>query len=119
MGVTIHADKQLRKPTLNAKQEVALDCLLSGGTISEAATRARVSRQTASGWANHDDAFLSEWQRRREERAKAVRAELQSAATEAVDALLAVVRDPTANASDRVKAATAILDRCGLTAPKI
>ena len=75
--------------------------------------QARVSRQTASGWLNHDRLFQAELQRQRQANNRAVQDELQAAAMEAVEALQAVLRDPRTKTADRVKAATAILDRCG------
>jgi len=112
-GAHIQADAPGRRPTLTTKQQVAIACLLVGGSVSEAAAQARVSRQTASGWLNHDRLFQAELQRQRRANNRAVQDELQAAAMEAVEALQAVLRDPQTKTTDRVKAATAILDRCG------
>lgn len=44
---------------LTAAQTVALDALLDGATVSEAAKRAGVTRQTCSEWKNHNPAFVA------------------------------------------------------------
>ncbi len=57
MGST---DKKRRKRTLTGKQQAALLELLAGHTITEAAERTGIARQTISGWVNQDDIFAAE-----------------------------------------------------------
>jgi hypothetical protein len=57
MGST---DKKRRKRTLTGKQQTALLELLAGHTITEAAERTGITRQTISGWVNQDDIFAAE-----------------------------------------------------------
>jgi hypothetical protein len=51
---------------LTPAQETALQALLSGATITEAAATAGVQRQTVSGWLNHDSTFIAAYNRRRQ-----------------------------------------------------
>lgn len=58
------ADKHLQ---FSQSQETALACLISGDSTESAACEAGVSRQTLSGWLNHDVHFIAELNRRRME----------------------------------------------------
>lgn len=105
-----------RNATLPAKissaQELAVAALVSGSTITEAAEKAGVSRETCSRWVHRDPAFIAEVQNQRAELAAAVRCELASLGKQAV----AVVRETLTNESDlptRYKAAVDVLKMLG------
>ena len=64
------ADKKRQKPTLTTTtpaQELAIDVLASGGTTTDAADAADVTRQTVSKWRNHHPGFKAELNTRRRE----------------------------------------------------
>lgn len=50
---------------LARNKEIALENLLRGETVTEAAAAAGVARQTVSAWSNHDHVFQAEFNRRR------------------------------------------------------
>jgi hypothetical protein len=52
---------------LSAQQEVVIDLLAVGKTLTDAAAAVEVSRQTVSGWLNHDCAFQANLHARRQE----------------------------------------------------
>ena len=61
------ADESGRKQTLSGPQEMALEALLGGATVTEAAAPAGVTRQTVAGWQNQDVDCAAELQNRRAE----------------------------------------------------
>ena len=48
--------------TISPAQWLALEALVSGGSITKAATEAGVARETVSRWVHHDPVFLAEVQ---------------------------------------------------------
>ena len=74
--------------TLTSTQAVAAAALVSGLTVTEAAAKAGVSRETVSKWVHHNPAFIAEVQNQRAELAAALRCELMSLGKQAI----AVVR---------------------------
>jgi hypothetical protein len=57
---------------LPAHQEQAIAALLAGATVTAAAARAGVARQTVHRWMAEDPAFIAEYNRSRREMADAV-----------------------------------------------
>ena len=53
---------------LSERQHLAIDVLLIGGTHDVAAETAGVCRTTVTGWVNHHIQFITELERRRQER---------------------------------------------------
>lgn len=52
---------------LSDKQEQAIELLVAGKTVTEAAKELGISRQTLVEWREHDPAFVAEINRRRQE----------------------------------------------------
>ena len=71
-------------------------------------------RETIWRWPQ-DPAFAAEVSRRQAERRQAIHSELDAGVLEAVQMLRGLVADPEAPAGARVRAATALMDRAGLT----
>ena len=71
-------------------------------------------RETIWRW-TQDPAFAAEVSRRQAERRQAIHSELDAGVLEAVQMLRGLVADPEAPAGARVRAATALMDRAGLT----
>jgi len=99
---------------LTPQQQTAIEYLLLGATITEAACAAGVTRQTVSEWSNHHPPFQAELARRRAEALRGVQQRLEEAALMAVEVLAQIAADPAVAARDRIKASAAILERCGL-----
>jgi hypothetical protein len=82
-------NKSRRNPTvsgLSQSQELAIDSLLSGSTITAAATAAGVDRTTVHRWLA-DEGFRDEYEYRRVELQSAVRDRLMALTDKAVDVL--------------------------------
>jgi len=99
---------------LTPQQQRAIERLLLGATITEAAQAAGVSRQTVSEWSNHHWPFQSELSERRAQALRDVQQRLEEAALMAVEVLAQIAADPAQPAGVRIKASVAILERCGL-----
>jgi transposase-like protein len=74
------------------RRELALSALLGGATVTAAAEEAGVTRQTVSGWLNHDADFAAEFAERRRELAESARRGLEARVVEAVGALRGLLR---------------------------
>ena len=99
---------------LTPQQQRAIERLLLGATITEAAQPAGVSRQTVSEWSNHHWPFQSELSERRAQALRDVQQRPEEAAVMAVEVLAQIAADPAQPAGVRIKASVAILERCGL-----
>jgi len=98
------------KPSkLDRQKEQAIAALLAKPTIEEAAAAVGIGYATLRRWLQ-DPGFATEYRRARRDLVSQVAAQLQSAAGEAVAALVAIVRDPEAPASARVSGARTILE---------
>ena len=102
---------------LTPQQQTAIEYLLLGATITEAAGTAGVTRQTVSEWSNHHSPLQTELTRRRVCALRGVQQRLEAAALMAVDVLAQIAADPAVPVGDRIKASAAILERCGLACP--
>jgi hypothetical protein len=100
-------DETGRKPTLSAPQEKALAALLEGATVTGAADAAGVTRQTVSGWQNHDAEFAAELQNRRAELWAGALARIEASIPAALDVLTGLLKD--ADPRLRLAAANRIL----------
>ena len=94
---------------LTRKTEAAIGALLASSSIPEAARACGVAERTLRTWMNRPD-FLEAYDQARRQVLDQVLAHLQASAGEALDALLAVCRDPEARPAARVAAARAVLD---------
>jgi hypothetical protein len=99
---------------LTPQQQTAIEHLLLGPTIIEAAGAAGVTRQTVSEWSNHHSPFQTELARRRAEALRDVQQRLEEAALLAVEVLAQIAADPAVAAGERIKASAAIPERCGV-----
>ncbi len=95
---------------LSAAQSTAVDLLLMGASISQAAKGSGVTRQTCSGWVNHNPYFRAELNRRREEVWGASKDRLRSLLPVALTALEHELRHGDAS----YKAALALLKLAGM-----
>lgn len=92
---------------LSRPQEVALEGLLAGMTVTDAAAAAEVSRSSIYRWRNEDYAFQAEWNRLRGEAREALQGRLASLSIKAVEVVEGAVD------SGDLKAAMAILKGIG------
>ncbi len=99
---------------MQPKQQRALDLLLAGHATTAVAAEVGVRRETIWRW-TQDPTFAAEVSRRQAERRQAIHSELDAGVLEAVQMLRGLVADPEAPAGARVRAATALMDRAGLT----
>ncbi len=73
-------------------QAIALECLISGGSIGDAARSAGVCRQTVSRWINGDPGFKEAYESWREQINAIASARLLALAESAVDNLSTAIR---------------------------
>lgn len=100
---------------LTAEQGQALVLLVEGHSMQAVANRVGVDRVTLWRW-RRSPAFVAEYERLREEAHDRGRRILEAAVGAATGALVEIVVDKTNTASERLRAAEAILDRVGLAA---
>ena len=98
--------------TISPVQSLALDALVSGGSITKAAKEAGVARETVSRWVHHDPAFLAELQNIRAEMAIQTRCALESLGMRAVGVLTDAIENQLVKPS-RLRAACALLKMIG------
>lgn len=97
---------------LSAKQDKAIDVLLSTGSLQQAARKAEVSQRTLRRWRREDEAFREEYDRRRREALENGVGLMHQASALAAATLLEEMRRAESEAV-RVRAATSVL-RLGL-----
>jgi hypothetical protein len=98
--------------TISAAQSLAVEALASGSTVTEAAERAGVVRETVSRWVHGDPEFIAELQNRRAEMAAQVRCALEALGKRSVAVLGDAVGKMT-NPATKFKAACAVLKLLG------
>ena len=101
-------DGAAARPALTPQQELAVDLLAGGKTVTEAAAAVGVARQTVSEWLNRCAVFRAGLNGRRQELWVANTDRLRALLPEAVEALAAELRG-----GDRLKAAALVLRACG------
>jgi len=94
-------------------QEAAAKLLAAGYTAKVVARKLKIKASTLLLWTT-EERFARAFEVGREQRKLILGQDLQSAAENAVTVLSNVASDSTVAAQHRVKAAEAILDRCGL-----
>ena len=98
--------------TISPAQALALDALVSGGSITKAATEAGVARETVSRWVHHDPVFLAQLHNVRAELAIQTRCALEALGMQAVGVLVDAVQNQFVKPW-RLKAACAVLKMVG------
>lgn len=94
---------------ITSKQEKAIIALLSEPTMADAANATGISEVTLWRWLQDESFRLLYMQARRAAVQRAI-ARMQSATSEAVETLRAVMKDESAKGSERVSAAKAIIE---------
>ncbi len=74
----------MKKEKLSRAQLIAIDCLLAGATDKDAGEAAARSRETVSGWKNHNVEFQAELNRRLNELQESSRLRLQALQSKAL-----------------------------------
>jgi len=97
------------KLKLTPQQELAVDLLATGKTITETAEAVEVARQTVSEWLNHNSAFQAGLNYRRQELWRANTNRLRSLIPKALDVL-----EREIEGKNSLKAAVCILKAAGL-----
>jgi hypothetical protein len=97
---------------ISPAQWLALQALVSGGSITTAAKEAGVARETVSRWVHHDPVFLARLQNVRAELAIQTRCALEALGMQAVGVLANAVQDQFVKPW-RLKAACAVLRMIG------
>lgn len=114
-----HESERNRTPreTLHLNQERALNAILGGASLTEAAELVGVRRATVSNWVNHDPTFIAHYRSRQHDLWSATRHELLQvqrdlvrAKLDGVRALQALAQEEGASAADRIRAAKALAD---------
>jgi hypothetical protein len=105
--ITTNPDGEARR-AVTPQQELAVDLLASGKTVTETAATIGTSRQTVSEWLNRSAAFRASLNERRQELWVANADRLRALLPDAVEALAGELRD-----GNRLKAAALILRSCG------
>ncbi len=103
-------DGAAARPALTPQQELAVDLLAGGKTVTEAAAAVGVARQTVSDWLNRSAVFRAGLNGRRQELWVANTDRLRALLPEAVEALAGELRG---GGGDRLKAAALVLRACG------
>jgi hypothetical protein len=96
------------RPALTPQQELAIDLLAGGKTVTETAAAVGVSRQTVSEWLNRSAVFRAGLNERRQELWAANTDRLRALLPDALEALAGELRG-----GDRLKAAALVLRACG------
>ena len=99
---------------MQPKQQRALELILAGHSVTDIASQVGVRRETVWRWRN-DPSFASEVSVRQGQRRQAIHDELDAGVIESVRMLRGLVADTDAPPGARVRAATALMDRAGLT----
>ena len=110
-------DEQRRLPGWarhQPKQQRALELILAGHSVTDIAAQVGVRRETVWRWRN-DPSFASEVSIRQAQRRQSIHDELDAGVIESVRMLRGLVADTDAPPGARVRAATALMDRAGLT----
>jgi hypothetical protein len=95
-------------------QQRALEPILAGHSVTDIAAQVGVRRETIWRWRN-DPSFASEVSVRQAQRRQSIHDELDAGVIESVRMLRGLVADTDAPPGARVRAATALMDRAGLT----
>jgi hypothetical protein len=95
-------------------QQRALELILAGHSVTDIASQVGVRRETVWRW-RQDPSFASEVDLRQAQRRQSIHDELDAGVIESVRMLRGPMADTDAPPGARVRAATALMDRAGLT----
>jgi hypothetical protein len=98
--------------SISPAQSVALQVLVSGGSVTKAGQKAGVARETVSRWLHHDPVFIAEMHNARAELASQTRCALEALGMQAVGVLVSAVQNEFVKPW-RLKAACAVLKMIG------
>jgi hypothetical protein len=98
------------RPALTPQQELAVDLLAGGKTVTETAAAVGVARQTVSEWLSRSAVFRAGLNGRRQELWVANADRLRALLPEAVEALAGELRG---GGGDKLKVAALVLRACG------
>ena len=99
---------------MQRRKQRALELILAGHSVTDIASQVGVRRETVWRW-RQDPSFASEVSVRQGQRRQAIHDELDAGVIESVRMLRGLVADTDAPPGARVRAATALMDRAGLT----
>ncbi len=99
------------------QQGRAIELLIEGRTIPETATELGVTRATVWRWTQEPD-FVARLAAARAGRLTGALDRLEGAVSDALEAMVSILRDESQPAAVRLKAAESILSRAGLAGPK-
>jgi hypothetical protein len=102
---------------MSATQALALGALASGLTVTKAAEKAGVARETVSRWLHHDPVFIAELQTVRAELAVQTRCALEALGMQSVGVLRDAIQDNFVKPG-RLRAACALLRLLGAHRPE-
>lgn len=102
---------------LQPKQREALDALLSGATMTEAAATAGVHRATLHNWCRENTLFRAALRDAQSQKAQIVLDGFRDAATKALETIESIMADPEAPAAVRLRAATLIIQAVAKSGP--
>jgi hypothetical protein len=100
----------MQHPSLTGAQQIALEQLLGGATMTAAANAASVDRSTVWRWQQHDANFIAELNRRRSELRAAHEARLGSLVDRALTAVEKALESGDARIALRVLRGVGLLD---------
>jgi hypothetical protein len=96
-------------PALPVQQERAIAALLTGASVTAAAAKAGIARQTLHRWLSDDAAFIAGYNLARRELADAVNQSLRSLSVQSVKVLRRALTSSKTPAAVRVRAAVEVL----------
>jgi hypothetical protein len=99
---------------MQPKQQRALELILAGHSVTDIASQVGVRRETIWRW-RQDPSFAYEVSVRQGQRRQSIHDELDAGVIESVRMLRGPMADTDAPPGARVRAATALMDRAGLT----
>ena len=99
---------------MQRRKQRALELILAGHSVTDIASQVGVRRETVWRW-RQDPSFASEVSVRQGQRRQSIHDELDAGVIESVRMLRGLVADTDAPPGARVRAATALMDRAGLT----
>ena len=110
-GVSLGTDRRLAK--WRECRELALLCLHAGESFAAAGEKIGVAAETISAW-YREPAFQAQLAEMRRERRERIGRAMDALASEALEGIAAIARDPTCKPDVRLRAWSDLADRCGL-----
>ena len=105
-------------PQLSPLQDQIVAALANGASLSAAAAAAGIHRNTVGNWRRDSALFRAEFAHAQYDRALLLREQAESLAETAIETIRAVLTDPQASPSVRLKAALAILHQISAPLPE-